>query len=91
METIIETLSKEFDLIAGGIIVAGVVLPLFNSLKRIIVEEWHDLVGFGLAVIICVLYGFLRQSAFAGLESLAGSQLFFALVKKGLLPVFKSK
>jgi hypothetical protein len=87
-ETIINILSREFDLVVGGVVIALIILPVFRTLKRIFVEKWYDLIGFGLAVILAVVYGFVRHSAFAGLEALAGSQLVFSLIKKGLLSPF---
>jgi len=91
METIIEIISRETDLIIGGLIIYVLMIPIFNFFKRILVERWHDIAGFITAIILGIIYGFLRNSAFAALEAIAGSQLIFILVKKGILSVFLSK
>jgi hypothetical protein len=87
-EQILQVILKEFDLIIGGIIIALIEWPIFKTLKKIIVDEWQDIVGLILAIVLGIVYGIIRNSAFATLEAIAGSQLIFILIKKGLIPAF---
>jgi len=88
VDKIAEVLLKEFDLIVGGIIIALIEWPIFKTLKKIIMEQWWDILGLLIAIILGIAYGFIRQSAFSALEAIAGAQLIFILIKKGLISIF---
>jgi hypothetical protein len=87
-EQILQVILKEFDLIIGGIIIALIEWPIFKTLKKIIMEQWWDILGLLIAIILGVVYGFIRHSAFSALEAIAGSQLVFTFLKKGILSIF---
>jgi hypothetical protein len=87
-EQILQVILKEFDLIIGGIIIALIEWPIFKTLKKIIVEQWWDILGLLIAIILGIVYGFIRHSAFSALEAIAGSQLVFTFLKKGILSIF---
>ena len=89
-EQILQVILKEFDLIVGGIIIALIEWPIFKTLKKIIMEQWWDILGLSIAITLGIAYGFVRQSAFSALEAIAGSQLAFIIMKKGILSIFSN-
>ncbi|MEM5852916.1 MAG: hypothetical protein QW228_00895 [Candidatus Aenigmatarchaeota archaeon] len=84
MEQLFNRLLEEVHLVIGGAIVFFLMFPLKKIITKYVNEEYSDIFNFFMAVILAVVYGVVQNSFFAGLEALAGSQMIFALLHKGL-------